>query len=132
MTTIRGIYKLPAIKHAFFIISSLQDFSGNSQLRESKKRMGYFAKVLKWKDQEHPKVTQKWKLIVIEQQEFLKVLECSLPTRESSSSQSCYNPEDLELLAINLLKTPESLFFPHDTPKVLSFVSDEDIIEVFI
>ncbi len=131
MTTIRGIYKLPAIKHTFFIISSLQDFSGNSQLRESKKRMGYFAKVLRSKDKEYPKVTQKWKLIVIEQQEFLKVLECSLPKRKSSSSQSCYNPEDLELLAINLLKTPEP-FLTHDTPKVLSCVSDEDIIEIFI
>lgn len=133
MTTIRGIYKIPAIRHTFFIVNSFEEPSDSIQpYRESKRRMAHFEHILRSKDRRTPKVAQQWKWTVVEEQDFLRVLERSMPTKEVSSNQSCYSPDHLELLAINLLKTPDSLVFPHDTPKVLSCVPDEDIIEVFI
>lgn len=133
MTTIRGIYKIPAIKHTFLIVDSLEDVSDSTPLyRESKRRMAHFEHILRSKDRTCPKVALQWKWTLVEEQDFLRVLERSMPTKEVSSNQSCYSPEHLELLAINLLRTRDSLVFPHDTPKVLSCVPDEDIIEVFI
>ena len=134
MTKIRGIYKIPAVNHTFFIVNSLEDFSDSTQTyRESKRRMAHFERILRSKDRTNLKEAQQWKLIIVEEQEFLRVIECSMPTKEVSSSQSRYNLKHLELLTINLLKTPVS---PGDwtfsTPKKLSVIPEEDIIEVFI
>ncbi len=134
MIKIKGIYKLPAVKHIFFIVSSLQEFSdGARSSKESKRRMEYFERILQSKDHTPPKVTPLWKLKVMCETDFLSALKQYNPTGRVSSNRSCHNPEDLELLAINLCKTPlsspEKTFH---TPKVLSVVPDEDIIEVFI
>ncbi len=133
MRMIKGIYDIPSIKHTFFIVSSVNDLLDSTKLcRENKRRTGYFAHILQSKDCKHPKVAQQWKLIVIEQKDFLRVLEHKSPTIKVSPNQSFYSPERMELLSINLLKTPDNLLFSHHTRKVLSCVNEEDIIEVFI
>lgn len=131
---IKGIYKLPAIKHAFFIMSSLEDFGGNSaESPDSKKRMEYFEHILQLRDHICPKEIPLWTLEVVSESEFLKVLEQRMPKGKVSSNLSSHNPECLELLAINLIKTPEqSSDLALKTPTVLGVIPDEDIIEVFI
>ena len=133
MTLLTGIYKLPAIKCAFFIVSTLADVSGKqTSSLEHDKRIRQIENILRSKDYTFPKASQLWKYIVIEQNDFLWVLEQSIPRKLGETNQSCYNPEHLELLAINLLKTPRDLRRTYETPKVLSCILDEDIIEVFI
>lgn len=134
MISIKGIYKIPAARHAFFIVPSLDSFGediGSSQ--ESKKRMEYFEHILQLKDHMPPKVIPRWKLKLMSEDDFLSALKQQIPTRQVSSNPSSHNPEDLELLAINLVETPENpLDWTFNTPKVLCAVPDEDIIEVFI
>lgn len=131
---IRGIYKLPAIKHTFLIVSSPADDQTNEETwQENKRRMEYFEHILESKDHMLPKEVQLWRLKVVCECDFLSVIEQKRPTEKVSSSQSSKNPEMLELLAINLLKTPSRLpSATQQTTKFLCNVPDEDIIEVFI
>lgn len=131
---IKGIYKLPAIKHAFFIVSSLEEFEVSLiESLDNKKRMEYFEHILRSKDHICPKEIPLWTLKVVSESEFLKVLEQHMPKGKVSSNLSSHNPECLELLAINLIKTPEkSSDLPPSTSKVLSVMAEDDIIEVFI
>lgn len=94
--------------------------------------MEYFEHILRSKDHTPPTVTRQWTLKVVSERDFLRVLEQRMPTAKESPSQSSYNPECLELIAINLLKTPENPSRSLNTPTVLSKIPDEDIIEVFI
>lgn len=133
MIEIKGIYKLPAIKHAFFIVSSLDEFSDNLQsCQESKRRMEYFEHILQSRDHKPPKVTPQWTLKVVSEHDFVSVLKQYSPTGQVLPIHSSDNPEFLELLAINLLKNPDRVDPTLETTKVLSCVSDDDVIEVFI
>lgn len=126
MISIIGIYKIPAIKHAFFIVSSLKEFSGNSRrLPENKRRMEYFEHILRCKHQ--------WTLKLMSESDFLTVLKQHKPKGIVSPNQSSCSPASLELLTINLAKTPENcLDWAYTSKKILSVIPDEDIIEVFI
>ena len=130
---IKGIYKIPAIRHAFFIVDSLSELEGEplspSSFAEGKE---YFEHILESKDHICPKEAQQWKLRVVSSEQFLQVLEKCTPKGLVSPNQSSRNPEYLELLAINLLKTPVSNPDSLHTSKYLGVVPDEDVIEVFI
>lgn len=131
---IRGIYKLPVLKHAFIIVDSLEGLSDSLQPSQGhKKRMECFERILRSKDRSIPTDTQQWTLKIMSESDFVKVLEQHNPKGRVSSNQTSCNPEHLELLAINLLKAPEILSdWTLVSPKVLSSIPDEDIIEVFI
>lgn len=131
---IRGIYKLPAIKHTFLIFASPdEDEENDSRLLGNRKRREYFEHILECKHRMLPTETLLWRLKIVSEDDFLSVIRQHTPTDLVSSSQSSSNPEMLELLAINLLRTPVCLpSVPCETPKFLCAVPDEDIIEVFI
>lgn len=131
---IDAIYKIPATKHIFFIMSSLQEFSTSQKLSlENKRRTECFEHILQSIDRMPPKAIPQWTLKIVCRNDFLSVLQHNMPKELVSSNQSFHNPEYLELLAINLLKTPEnSCDFAFNTPKVLSAIPEEDIIEVYI
>jgi hypothetical protein len=126
---IKGIYKIPEIKHAFFIVSS-QNESGETQslLPQNKKRKEYFEHILKWKGRIDPKEAQSWKLRIVSETEFLEALEQSMSTNQVLPSQSSEPSESLELVAINLVKTSDD----SAERKQLGFIENEDVIEVFI
>lgn len=134
MTEVRGIYKIPSLKTAFLIVSVFPDFSDSSQLsQESKKRTEYIGRTLRSKDRKLPKEIQQWKLKVVSEHDFLQAIARHRPKGLVSPSQSSDNPLALELLTINLLKTPGCLVdWTCTTPKGLGVIPDEDIIEVFI
>ena len=122
---ITGIYKIPSIKHAFFVVSEFY--------HECKRRAQYFDKILRVKGRIYLEVNQKWNLKIISQRDFLSVLEKYMPSRQISCSNSFNCPESLELLSINLIKSRElSPVCSHDTLKGLCRVADEDVIEIFI
>lgn len=131
---LRGIYKLPAIKHTFLIVSSPEEeLEPEMMLRENRRRREYFEHILVSKDRMLPKEVLLWRLKVVSEDDFLSVIRQQDPREKVSSSQSLNNPEMLELLAINLLKTPSNL--PSGTQSTTKFLCDipkEDIIEVFI
>jgi hypothetical protein len=131
---IRGIYKLPAIKHTFLIFASPDgDEQIDSRLKENRKRREYFEHILECKHHMLPKEVLLWRLKIVSEDDFLSVIRQHKTTDQVLSSQSSNYPEKLELLAINLLKTPVRLpSEPCETPKFLCNVPDEDIIEVFI
>lgn len=131
---ITGIYKIPSIKHAFFVVSSLKNlFSDSEFYHECKRRMQYFDKILRLKERIYLCGNEKWNLKVISQRDFLSVLEKYMPLGQISNCNSCNFPESLELLSINLIKSRElSPSCSHDTLKGLCRVANEDIIEIFI
>jgi len=129
-----GIYKLPTVRHVFFIVSSLHDFLDSLSLSEENRiRREYFERILRSKDRIRPKVSLQWTIKVVCVHDFLKAIKRRIPKGKVLPSQSSHNPEELELLTINLAKTHQSdLARTFDTPKVLSAIPDDDIIEVFI
>lgn len=134
MLSIVGVYKLPVLRHVFLIVDSLHDFLDTLFLsEESRIRKGYFERILRSKDRKDPTEDLQWTIRVVCVHDFLEAIKQSIPIGTESTNQTYQNPEELELLAINLVKThPPSLDKPFHTPKVLSRVHDEDIIEVFI
>lgn len=125
---VKAIYKIPALKHAFIIVSSLDEFSENSSsFQESRTRTEYLERILRSKNCTQPKAIRPWTLKVMSQSDFLLALRRHKPTLEVLPSQTSYDDPELELLAINLVKTESGL-----EQKELSFTEEADIIEVFI
>lgn len=134
MISIRAVYKIPETRHVFFIVEPLDstcDYLKESQGR--KRRREYFEHILRSKDRSSPTAFQQWTLRIVPEDDFLSAIEQNTPRELVSSNQSSQNPEKLELLAINLIKTlPNSDDWTSKTPKALCVIPDEDIIEVFI
>lgn len=125
---IKAIYRIPALRHAFLIVSSLDEFCDNSQAyQENKTHTEYLERILRSKNCTQPKAILPWTLKVMSQSDFVLALRRNRPTTEVLPSQTSYNDPELELLAINLVKTESGL-----EKKELSFTEDADIIEVFI
>jgi len=131
---IRGLYKIPFLKTAFLIVSFFPSFSDSLEPSlESKKRTGYIGRTLRSKDRKFPKEIQQWTLKVVSEHDFLQAIALHKPKGVISPNQTCDNPIQLELLTINLPKTPENLLdWTYSTPKGLGLVPEEDVIEVFI
>jgi hypothetical protein len=105
----------------------------DTESQGSKKRKQYLEHILRLKDHMLPKSTLLWKEETISENDFLTVLKRQCPKKPALSNQASRNPEDLELLAINLSKTLlHSPDWSFNTPKALSAIPEEDIIEVFI
>jgi len=134
MMNLRGIYKIPSQRLAFLIVSVFPDFLDCCiESQEHKKRMGYIGRILRLKDRRRPRVSQQWKLKVVCENDFLTAIKRYKPKGIESSSQSFDSPLALEMLTINLLKTPgDPVDWTFNTPKALSAISNDDIIEVFI
>lgn len=81
-----------------------------------------------------PIKSQQWKVKLIHEDDFLMSLESLQSKLLESTNQPFRSPENMELLAINLVQTPRSSpeTLSSITPKVLSRIPDEDIIEVFV
>lgn len=130
---IRGVYKIPQIRHAFFIVDSLEEYEESPtkslSIAEGEE---YFEHIVRSKDHICTKEAQQWKLRVVSSEQFLRVLEKCTAKEVGFPNQSSCSPESLELLAINLLKTPASNPDSFHTSKYLGAVPDEDVIEVFI
>lgn len=134
MTSILGIYAIPAIKQQFIIVPSLDFFSNSSRREiETEERMKYLVHILQSKDRICTKVNSHWQTKIVPLEHFLKAILQHTPREKVLPNRSCDYPEELELIAINLLKNPQS-FVENElhTPKVLSVIPAEDIIEVFI
>jgi hypothetical protein len=134
MMNLRGIYKIPSQRLAFLIVSVFPDFLTRCrESQASRKRMEYIGRTLRSKDHSKPKVAQQWKLKVVSENDFMTAITHYKPKGTESSSQSFHNPLALEMLTINLLKTPGDLVdWTFKTPKSIGVIPDEDIIEVFI
>jgi hypothetical protein len=75
----------------------------------------------------------KWTIKIVLEDDFLKSILGLEYKTQTKTNQSFDNSEYMELLTINPLKTPRSsIDLSSSTPKALSKVPIEDIIEVFI
>lgn len=134
MMNLRGIYKVPSQRLAFLIVSVFPGFLTRcTESQASKKRTEYIGRTLRSKDRSNPKASQQWKLKVVSENDFLTAITQYKPKNLESSSQSFDNPLALEMLTINLLRTPGDIVdWTFKTSKRLGVIPDEDIIEVFI
>lgn len=117
---IKAIYKLPAIKHVFFITSSLDQILEYLVVKEVEKRNRQLFSKDRICSQES------WKFELITDKELLNVISMHGGDFEYDYL-SCHKSSCLELLTINILKSNESSNF-----KFLGSIKDEDIIEVFL
>ena len=129
MIVVKALYHLPAIRHLILVVpcvSITRDCPKQSHL-SSKQEIEH---ILLGKHHMPSKKSLKWTIKIVREDDFLSSLLAQQSRVKVCPNQSLRNPENMELLAINLVKTPESL--SSNTPKILSRVSDEDIIEVFV
>lgn len=129
-----GIYKLPQVKHIFFIVSELHVFDDlQESMLESKRRMEYFEHILRCKDYMPPKAIPRWRLKVMTQNDLLTVLAQHNTKEKSSSNLTFQSPEEMEMLAINLFGScNDENSCSYKTSKNAGVLYDDDIIEVFI
>lgn len=125
----KGIYKIPNLKLAFFVIPSPEN--NNSKLPLSKKTTEYFEHILQSKDRVLPRADRLWKIKIVYECDFLSTIEQCMPRKLEYTNQSPHTLQDMGLLAMSLTKS--SVDNPtYSTPKLLETVEIEDIIEVFI
>jgi hypothetical protein len=132
---VSAVYRLPAIRHLILVISHSSNWNGSSTPSiRSKKRREDLEHILLGKDRMPPIKSQQWKVKLIHEDDFLMSLESLQSKLLESTNQPFRSPENMELLAINLVQTPRSSpeTLSSITPKVLSRIPDEDIIEVFV
>ena len=131
---IRALYRLPARKEILVIASFPYTDQNSPKLSELRKlRIESLEHTLKNKHCMRNNQDQQWTIRIIPEDDFLLSLSSQENIMQVTTNQPFRNSEDMELLAINLLKTPRSSTdLSYNTPKILSKVLDEDIIEVFI
>ena len=127
-------YTMPSLKHIFIVVYSLSSSSDNPKLlprnRTSKE---YFDCTVQSKLHEYNNTNIKWTIRTIHVDDFLSSIASLTSMPQSRSNLFFHSPECMELLTINLSKIPPSLLdLSLDTPKVLSKISEEDVIEIFI
>lgn len=134
MIWVKAVYRLPAIRHLLFVVPfpdrkesyfpSLKRIQKKAELEE----------LLLSKDQALPKKSLKWTIKLVQEDDFLSSLESQRKKLLQETNLSSDIPQDLELLAINLLPTHSSSYesLSSVTPKILSQIPDEDIIEVSV
>jgi hypothetical protein len=129
MNPIKGIYKIPNLKLAYFIFPSPEHRKLKS--RENKKTTEYFERILRSKDRVMPRANLLWKIKRVYECDFLETIERLSPTESRCTNLPSHTLKDMGLLSMNLVKNSESdpTYF---TPKSLDIVGIEDIIEVFI
>ena len=130
---IKALYKIPALKRIFLIVDGDSKTSSNSRLlKSSKRRKRDLVEALAGKDRVDTKQIPKWSSRLTLETDFLWVLSLYKPTAERLRNLSSFHPLHLELLTISLsqyLESPEQFTYQE---KVLSYLENEDIIEVYI
>jgi len=130
---VRAVYKLPELRQIILITSpcKIQDSPKLSRLHKQGKEV--LEDIRNCKGRISPKRDQKWSIKVVLEEDFLQAIEGLQEIKLLGPNQSYDNSENMELLAINLLQTPsKSSDLSFNTPKILSKVPNEDIIEVFV
>lgn len=132
--TVVALYKIPALKQVFVIVTSPRASSDNSkESKASKKRKEYFVWALLEKIRADTSNIPKWSSKILPEDDFLSVLELYKPTSKISTNQETCPPRSLEMLTISITRNVLNDLVCQQFPeKDLNFVSTEDIIEVNI
>lgn len=115
---LKGIYNLPQIKQTFLVIDSSHMSEKSLCLFEEISE--HLLDILKTKNPMEN--SENWKYDLVTTGEFL----CAL-SRIYPDQSFCY-PDSMEILAINISKTPNSF----SDNKILGLLKEEDVIEVFV
>lgn len=135
MTLARGIYKIPSIKHIFFITQSLDECISGQDMHDSKnkKNKEYFERIIQKKRHKYPTEDQQWIIKSICEDDFLSAIKQLSTTEKEQTNHSLYNSSEFEFLAININKSFESsIKSGMETRKDMRIVPADDLIEVFI
>lgn len=127
---IRAIYRIHSTKHIFLITSPRQ----TETRLESDIAKEDFVRILREKDRTESKEDQTWRVHTLPESDFLESVDSHLEICLKSSNQTFHSSTSMELLAINLTTSHACLSdsLSLSTPRGISRVSDEDIIEVVI
>lgn len=135
MTLARGIYKIPSIKHIFFITQSRDECFLEQDMHETKNKNNreYFERIIQQKRHKYPTEDQQWIIKSICEDDFLSAIKQQLPIETEQTNHSLYNSAEFEFLAINIEKTFESSIRSEaETRKDMGLVPADDLVEVFI
>ena len=133
MKQIMAMYRISSVEHVFFISSLRILFRVLQPLKENKKRKECFEHILQWKYRIFPKAFLQWTLAIAHRRDLLSAKKHNNTKGQVSTNQTFHNPEDLELLTINLKKDAHT--YPElnlQTHKEVSSIPKEDVIEIFI
>lgn len=127
--SLRATYRIPGINHLFLIVDSL---NRSIERPRPSKRMEYFESILRSKDSRSQKEAHRSELKVslISDEDFLEVMEIYTKENQEFCPQSLSCPEALTLLSVNSKQNLSSE--SNESFKCPGFISEEDIIEVFI
>lgn len=134
MSTFQAVYKIPRLKQAFFIISEHQPARISESIREEESimRMEYIRNCL---NHHIPKIFPRkirWTIKAVSTDNFLQLLDLRNRVKGKYLTP-LNNPENLALLTINKVTTSKKYqAYEFHTEKSLGFISDKDILEVFI
>lgn len=93
----------------------------------------YIEEILLSKHEVTPIELKHWLVEVVTEKNFYELLKQNNPTKELEQKRPSIQPNSLELFTINILKAPSFLSENYsNTTKVLSDLSGEDVIEIFI
>lgn len=134
MIWIKSVYKIPAQRHVFLIVSDCTEISEISvPLDMRKKRLQYIQNIVRCKDSMRPKKTSKWTVKLVREDEFSTAISKQIGTSTEVANASFQKPLDIELLCMNLMQFPDHINkMSLDSPKELSTIDSMDVIEVFI
>lgn len=135
MIMVLAIYRIPSIKHLILVISHSSSWNDSSKLSDrNAQRIGDLENLLFEKHELPPEKRSLWKVKLIHIDDFLQSLENLLLRVLGATHKPLPDSENMELLAINLVKNPLTLREGLElaSQKVLSNVNDEDEIQVFI
>jgi hypothetical protein len=117
----------------FLIKAIYRNFEGKQIFIIFEPLLECFESIVRWLDRAVSTGIQQWKIEIMMMVDSLSSITLKSPKIQLSYNQSSHNPVAQELLTISLLKTPQSVLDSTSiTPKEVVFMSDEDIIEVFI
>lgn len=134
MSSFQAVYKIPRLKQAFFIMSEHQPARISESIREEESimRMEYIRNCLNHHIQKICPRKIRWTIKAVSTDNFLQLLDLRNRVKGKYLTP-LNNPENLALLTINKVTTSKK-YQTHEfhTEKSLGFISDKDILEVFI
>jgi hypothetical protein len=133
MAKLVSVYKVPELKMVFFIFSDL-DKSEQHHIRSQDfhKGMEGTEGIEIYREYVWPNTPEQWTGSPISVQDFLVMIEKMLPTETNRPSQASTDLDKISLLTIEALKPHFPLPDPYYNLKHLTYVPEDDMIEVFI
>lgn len=133
MSNIVAVYKVPELQLMLFISSALDRFEQrHSHLQGLQTEKECSEHTERYEDHKLPTVPELWTGSAISAQDFLEIIENIEGVEIKLPNQACNDLEKLSLLSIRAIAPRCQCSDQYHSVKYLTYVPQEDVIEVFI